>query len=331
MRSCLLRRVLVCFMAALSLTVAGIARAEITCSGVSMSDISFGEFNPLGPAETTQTTLRYSCSNDNADPTPNSSALLCFSLQVRNPYMGAKGNNRLYFNVYQDPAMTILWGSQYDGAQYGIPLRVAITLPAGAADVPFTAPVYSVVPQGQLSAEPAAYTATYGNGDTRMTLESVPGDAPPVECGKKSVASFPFLVSANISPQCIVSAGQALDFGNVEPGARLTTGRTSMGVTCTLKTPYNIGLSPSNGSVTGEGLMTGSRSANADRIPYQLSSTPGPNGVPWGNLVSPTNAGNGVSGEGVGTSQVYTIYATVPDASYAPDSYSDTVTVMVYY
>jgi len=331
MRIRFLRQVLWCFMAAAFMTMAGIARAEITCSGVSMSDISYGEFNPLSPAETAQTTLRYSCSNDNSDPAPNSSAMLCFSLQIRDPYMGAKGSNRLYFNIYQDPAMTILWGSQYDGAQYGVPLRVAITLPAGAADVPFIAPVYSVVPQGQFGAEPGAYLATYNNGDTRLTVDSVAGDTPPIECGKKQSASFPFRVSANISPQCTVSAGLTLDFGNVEPGARLTTGRTRMGVTCTLGTPYNIGLSPSNGSVTGEGLMTGSRSANADRVPYNLTSTPGPGGTPWGNLVSPTSTGNGVSGTGVGTSQAYTIFATVPDAGYAPDSYSDTVTVMVYY
>src|SRR4051812_18177554 len=87
----------------------------ITCSNVSMANLVFGDVDPLGGQTTAQTTLSYTCSNDGTDGTSDSSALVCFSLRFRNPYMGAKGNNKLYFNLYQDPALTILWGSQFDG------------------------------------------------------------------------------------------------------------------------------------------------------------------------------------------------------------------------
>ncbi|WP_341676839.1 spore coat U domain-containing protein [Niveibacterium sp. SC-1] len=309
-----------------------VARAEITCTNASMGDLSFGEVNSVGVAERAQTTLIYSCSNDNRDSTRNSSAMLCFSLGFRDPYMRSRGTNRLYFNLYQDAALTLLWGSQFGGAQHGSPLMVPVTLPAGAAAVPFRATLYGIVPAGQNKAEPGAYSAEYQFADTALTVASVPGDVPPADCERRREERFPFHVIATISPRCVVAAGRTLDFGTVQPDANDSEGSTNIDVACTFKTPYSIGLSPSNGSVDGAGLMRGSRGDNRDRVPYQLTSTPGRRGRPWGNDdVSADHEGNGVSGSGKGATEVYSVYATVPDAAYAPDSYSDTVTVTVYY
>lgn len=71
--------------------------------------------------------------------------------------------------------------------------------------------------------------------------------------------------------------------------------------------------------------MTGTGS-NTDKVPYQLSSTPGPSGTVWGNTSL-----NTVTGNGTGTTTSYPVYATVPSANYTPDSYADTVTIAVTY
>lgn len=98
-----------------------------------------------------------------------------------------------------------------------------------------------------------------------------------------------------------------------------------MGVACSNNTPYTIGLQPSNGNTAGSGVMAGTGS-NTDKVPYQLSSTPGPSGTVWGNTSLNTVAGNGT-----GTTTTYPVYATVPSANYTPDNYADTVTIAVTY
>jgi len=326
-----LRAVLLLLSLGVLLAWSGVARAEITCTSVSVADLAFGEVNPLGGGKAAQTTLSYTCSNDNRDPTPNSSAMLCFNVRFWNVYMTGGGSTPLYFNLYRDPSLTLLWGSQFAGSQYGGPLMVPITLPAGAASVPFRATLYGLVPEGQRSVEPGTYWTQYRSAETGLTVASVPGDTAPAQCAFLREERFPFLVTATISPQCVVSAGRALDFGSVQPDARDSPGNTSIDVTCTVGTPYDIGLSPSNGDRDGSGVMSGSRSDNRDKVPYQLRSRPGPRGRPWGNQIGSGNAGNGVSGTGTGKAEIFAVHATAPEASYAPDSYSDTVTVIVYY
>jgi spore coat protein U-like protein len=96
-------------------------------------------------------------------------------------------------------------------------------------------------------------------------------------------------------------------------------------VKCSNTVPYRVNLSPSNGNTGGAGSLN-PVGASPDFVPYQLRSGSGMTGTVWGNTTT-----NGVPGTGTGADQTLTVYATAASANYAPDTYSDTVTVTVNY
>ncbi|HEY9133917.1 MAG TPA: spore coat protein U domain-containing protein [Dyella sp.] len=151
-----------------------------------------------------------------------------------------------------------------------------------------------------------------------------------------SPATATFQVLMTIQKACSVTAGASsnINLGTVDSTAVDTTGSNTISVTCSKATPYFVGLAPSaanGGTTTGSGAMSTADAlpGNTDKVPYQLTSTPGPSGTVWGNTATSTTVGNGVAGTGTGTAQSLTVYATAPSANFTPDSYADTVTVNV--
>ncbi|HWX66535.1 MAG TPA: spore coat protein U domain-containing protein [Rhodanobacter sp.] len=151
-----------------------------------------------------------------------------------------------------------------------------------------------------------------------------------------SPATATFQVLMTIQKACAVTAGAAsnINLGTVNSTATNTTGSSTISVTCSKTTPYYVGLAPSaanGGTTTGSGSMSTADAlpGNTDKVPYQLSSTPGPAGTIWGNTATSTTVGNGVAGTGDGLAQSLPVYATAASANFTPDSYADTVTVNV--
>lgn len=151
-----------------------------------------------------------------------------------------------------------------------------------------------------------------------------------------SPATATFQVLIVIQKACTVTAGAGsnINLGTVASTATNITGTSNISVTCSKTTPYYIGLAPSaanGGTTTGSGAMStaDALAGNTDKVPYQLSSTPGPSGTIWGNTATSTTVGNGVAGTGSGVAQSIPVYATAATANYTPDSYADTVTVNV--
>jgi spore coat protein U-like protein len=113
-------------------------------------------------------------------------------------------------------------------------------------------------------------------------------------------------------------------FGTYVPTAA-STSTSTVSVTCTNTTPYNVGLNggtTTGGTVTGR-LMAGSGGATLN---YQLTqdSTHATN---WGNTT-----GSWVGGTGNGSAQAITVYGQVASGQYvAPGAYSDTITATVNY
>lgn len=125
----------------------------------------------------------------------------------------------------------------------------------------------------------------------------------------------------------IIAKPTDINLGNIAASATNIKGSTSISLKCTNTAPYTIGLVPSNDSVDGVGVMTGT-TPNSDVIPYQLQSA---DGRTWGNTVTAESLGNGVAGEGNGTEQLHTVYVTVPNSDVKPANYFDTVTIRVNY
>ncbi|RZT10950.1 Spore coat protein U (SCPU) domain-containing protein [Duganella sp. CF402] len=136
-----------------------------------------------------------------------------------------------------------------------------------------------------------------------------------------------FDVTLKIIADCII-ATNTLDFGQTQGVlATAVTGSSTLNVTCTNTTPYNVGLSAGTGtgSTIAARVMSGT-GANTSTVGYALTQTSG--GANWGN----TQGTDTVSGTGTGTLQNLTVHGNIPaQATPQPDTYKSTITATVYF
>ena len=138
-----------------------------------------------------------------------------------------------------------------------------------------------------------------------------------------ATATTTFGVTATVQSTCLVSA-TSLAFGTYT-GA-VATSTSSVSVTCTNTTPYNVGLSAglATGATVTTRQMTGPASA---LLSYALFSNAG-HTVNWGQTIGTDT----VTGTGNGAAQAITVYGQVAAGQFvAPGSYSDTITATVTY
>lgn len=320
---------------------AGKVHATVSCSA-SMSNISFGTVDPTqGSTTPANGSLSFTCQNNQIGQPAYVTACLNIgtgSGTSTTPRNMSNGSNTLNFQLYKDAATSQIWGSILTPATPS-PVQITFTVPAATlfgGNGQYQSPLYPVY--GQLTLpQPGAGVGTYNNSfsgaDAFLTGIASYSGTYPANCGSAtSGIPYPFTVSAQVSKSCAVTAGSALNFGSVDSTATNITGSNTIAVTCTNGTAYYVGLAPSNVSITGAGVMSGTVTpGNTDKVPYQLRSTAGMSGTIWGNTATSTSAGNGVAGTGNGNGQSLTVYATAPSANYTPDTYSDTVTVNVNY
>jgi spore coat protein U-like protein len=104
----------------------------------------------------------------------------------------------------------------------------------------------------------------------------------------------------------------------------VATATSTVSVTCTNTTPYNVGLDP--GLSTGATVTTRKMQNGANLLAYGLYSDSG-HSTNWGNT-----AGSWVAGTGNGSLQAITVYGQVAAAQFVnPGAYSDTITATVNY
>jgi|SRR5450631_926946 spore coat protein U-like protein len=130
-----------------------------------------------------------------------------------------------------------------------------------------------------------------------------------------------FGVTATVQATCLVSA-TAMGFGTYTGVAIPTTSTVS--VTCTNTTPYNVGLSAglATGATVSARKMTGPAGA---LLSYALYSDSGRT-TNWGNTVGTDT----VTGTGNGSAQPLIVYGQLAASQYlAPGLYSDTITATV--
>jgi spore coat protein U-like protein len=136
-----------------------------------------------------------------------------------------------------------------------------------------------------------------------------------------------FDVTMKIIADCTIAASP-LDFGQSQGVLNTTVNvNSSLQVTCTNTTPYNIGLSAGGvtGSTTAARLMGGT-GANTSTVAFNLTQTAG--GSNWGN----TQGTDTLSGTGSGSLQSLTVYGTVPtQTTPQPDTYKTTITATVFF
>ena len=148
-----------------------------------------------------------------------------------------------------------------------------------------------------------------------LGLGSAPGEA--------VTSTTAFNVSATVQATCLISATD-LAFGTYTGSAIDAT--STISVTCTNTTAYNVGLDAG----TGSGALVSSRKMtgpSAATLNYALFSNSARSSN-WGNTVGTDT----VSGTGNGNAQTLTVYGRVAASQYVqPGAYSDTITATVYY
>lgn len=136
-----------------------------------------------------------------------------------------------------------------------------------------------------------------------------------------------FDVTLKILANCVIAAAP-LDFGQSQGVlSSAISVNTTINVTCSNTTPYNVGLSAGTGtgSSTSSRYMSGT-GGNTGTVQFNLFQTAG--ATNWGN----TQGTDTQSGTGTGVIQPITVYGQIPvQATPAPDTYKSTITATVYF
>jgi spore coat protein U-like protein len=135
-----------------------------------------------------------------------------------------------------------------------------------------------------------------------------------------------FTVQIRILDACSVGTPASLDFGSQSALTANQDQTTSIQVTCSLTTPYHIGLDQGlNGASVSTRKMKGATSA--DTVTYALYRDT-LRTANWGNTVSTDT----IDAIGTGLPISHTVYGRVPSQTTPrPDTYTDTITVTVNY
>lgn len=160
---------------------------------------------------------------------------------------------------------------------------------------------------------------------TFATFAALPGVTGAVVYSSSNTATFD--VTLKIVANCVIAA-TPLDFGQTQ--GVLTNAvnvNTTLNVTCTNSTPYNVGLDAGTGagSVGTTRYLSGT-GGNVATVQFNLFQAAG--ATVWGN----TQGTNTHAGTGTGVAQPITVYGQVPPQNTPiPDTYKSTITATVYF
>lgn len=137
----------------------------------------------------------------------------------------------------------------------------------------------------------------------------------------------PFVVSLTLNPSCSISAAP-LTFPATGGLTAAVPGKTSLSVTCTNMTSYEVGLDGGTvaGSTVANRLMAGSNN-NKATVGFGLYQDAAGT-TAWGN----TPGTDTLAGTGTGSAQSIPVYGQVPiQPTPMADTYQTTITATVYF
>jgi spore coat protein U-like protein len=330
------RHMLLPLLLAVGLTQSPRAEATTNCAAT-MSHVVFGASDPFTGWTDVTATLNYNCNTFGLSLAAGAAVRLCFSIGSGSQGTGSisprrllSGSSELQFNLYKDAARTQVWGT-FPSDHVELTLQYSVPLLGGSGGG--SRILYARVLPNQPSVPPGNYLNGFSGSDAQMTYrytEQLLGSpSPPASCttGGTSGGSgtFPFDATATVNSACNPSfTVQDIDFGT--HGLLTASIDTSATVApqCTNTTPYQIGLDNGLHAVGNTRRM---RSAGVAIQFIRHIATAG-RSQRWGNTVNTDT----VSATGDGSAQSLPIYARVAPQTTPPEgTYSDTVTVTIYY
>lgn len=271
----------------------------------------------------------------------NASDLVRGSRNTFSPRLLKSGSNYAGYQIYTNAGNTDFWGTSPPN---GDPNQIYFDFSGGRTvtkSISFYSKMMPISPalNGTTNLQsiiPGSYSSSFSGGHTSWDTTLLTNQTVDTSCNPRLYSrsgNFPFSVSASVAQNCSINGVIGdINFGTVASSSTNLSGNTSLSIQCTRTTPYSIGLTPSNGNTSGNGLLTKVGSPT-DTVPYQLRQSAGATAPIWGNstAIAPSLPGNGVQGVGSGVAQSYTVYATIPSASSAAGDYLDSVLVSVNY
>lgn len=232
------------------------------------------------------------------------------------------GPTALQFQLYQDSARQVIWGS-YGWAFSARPPAIVVDIPAVLGTGTTTTTIYGQILPNQTTAPLGAYSSVFSGAQTTFRYRYL--DSNGCAAGTGTTATTSFTASLNVAKDCLVSAT------NVNFGSRgilnsnvNTTGEVT--ITCSPTTPYSVSLgNGQNGTAPTARRMR--KGVGLEYVTYGLYRDEN-RLLPWGDTI-PTNT---VAGTGNGLAQNIPVYATVPPQNTpSPGIYTDTVVITVTY
>lgn len=228
----------------------------------------------------------------------------------------------LQFQLYQDSARQVVWGS-YDWAFSARPPAILVDIPALLGTGTTVTTIYGQILPNQTTAPIGAYNSAFSGAQTTFRYRYNDTNGCLSTAGTSATTSF--TASLNVAKDCLVSATN-VNFGshgilssNVD-----TTGGVS--VTCSPTTPYSVSLGNGQNG-TGPVARRMRKGVGTEYITYGLYRDED-RLLPWGDTV-PTNT---VAGTGNGLARNIPVYARVPPQNTpSPGLYTDTVVITVTY
>lgn len=292
-----------------------------TCTA-SPSALNFGDVSPISQSAVAATgSITVQCSWPAATLTP--SVQVCLNMGGTSPRYLTSGTNRMQYDLYQDAAHSLAWGSTALGTT---PISLVLDKPATGTTASASVNFY-----GQIAASQPSVPTT-GNANTvySQTLSQTslnygfflllsPGCAALTTSG----GSFAFTASANVVNNCLISATNvAFTSTGVLGSALNATGTVT--ARCTNGDAFRIALNGgSSGNVAARQMQ---RSGGGGTVNYQLYTDSGHTAA-WGDGTAGTSMPTGV---GSGNAVAITVYGRVPAQSTPmPGSYSDTITATI--
>ena len=303
------------------LLLASIAHGQ-SCTATT-TGIDFGNVSPIaGTAVAVSGTVNVSCTWPAITLTP--SVLVCLNLGATSPRSMANGSNTLSYDLYQDAAHSLPWGSIYNGTT---PISMTLNKPAGTT-ASQSIPFYGLIAANQptvpsVGNSSTVYTQSFGGNQTALNYQFyllLSGGCSGVTT---PTTAFPFIASATVVNDCTIVATN-VNFGAAGLLSSAVSATGSVSTTCTNGDAYRISF---NGGGTGNvAARAMSRQGGGGTATYQLYLDAAHNS-PWGDGTAGTAM---YSNTGTGAAQTATIYGLVPaQATPAPGNYSDTITATV--
>jgi len=297
----------------------GKAMAANSCWFGSLSDVSFGTVGAGGA--TSSGTINYICQNDGP---AQRTFRLCLYVNPSLPSGVAPRRlirqwwpEYMNYDLYADPAMTQLIGSETSGHAVQSVIRTTSATGQTTGSIPF----YARIPAGQ-TVTADSYIA---QNNFVLRAPSASGTTAPAtsQCASGPQASDYFEVYANFANTCYISAATDMDFNSVVNLATARNQTSTISLRCPNNTAWQVALSYGNNPTGTTRRMIGPSSNYVTYHLFQDSAR----SIPWGNTTA-----TDVSGTGNNATQTLTVYGQVPaQAVNSAGTYSDTITITLTY